>query len=67
MPPDGIDIADITRMADAATLARDLINTPANDMGPQELAQAAQQLAQRFGARFDCIVGDELTRQELSR
>jgi len=32
--PDRIDIADISRMADAASLARDLINTPANDMGP---------------------------------
>ena len=44
-------------------LARDLINTPANDMGPEELAQAAQQLAARFGAEFSCIVGDELERR----
>ena len=42
VPPDGVDVADITRMAEAATLARDLINTPSNDMGPEELAQAAQ-------------------------
>ena len=35
--PDGIDIADISRMAEAAALARDLINTPANDMGPADL------------------------------
>jgi leucyl aminopeptidase len=63
VPPDGIDVADITRMAEAVTLARDLINTPSNDMGPEELAQAAQQLAQRFGADFNCIVGDDLTRQ----
>jgi leucyl aminopeptidase len=34
VPPDGVDIADLTRMANAAALARDLINTPANDMGP---------------------------------
>jgi leucyl aminopeptidase len=60
VPPDGIDIAAITRMADAVTLARDLINTPSNDMGPHELALAAQQLAQRFGADFSCAVGDEL-------
>src|SRR4030081_4064335 len=32
VPSDGVAIADITRMAEAATLARDLINTPANDM-----------------------------------
>src|SRR5213078_2886458 len=63
VPPDGIDVSDIMRMADAASLARDLINTPSNDMGPEELAQAAQALATRFGASFNCIVGDELVRQ----
>ena len=60
VPPDGVDVADITRMADAVALARDLINTPANDMGPEELALAAQQLAARFGAGFSCIAGDDL-------
>jgi leucyl aminopeptidase len=65
VPPNGIDAADITRMADAAALARDLINTPANDMGPAELALAAQHLARRFGADFNCIVGDDLTRQNF--
>jgi leucyl aminopeptidase len=65
VPPDGIDVADIARMAEAVTLARDLINTPSNDMGPEELAQAAQQLAARFGADFNCIVGDDLTRQNF--
>jgi leucyl aminopeptidase len=65
VPPDGIDIADITRMAEAAALARDLINTPSNDMGPEELAQAAEQLAKRFGASFSCITGDDLIRQNF--
>ena len=65
VPPDGIDIADIARMAEAAALARDLINTPSNDMGPEELAQAAQALATRFGATFNCIVGDELVKQNF--
>jgi leucyl aminopeptidase len=65
VPPDGIDAADITRMAEAVTLARDLINTPSNDMGPEQLAQAAQLLAARFGADFNCIVGDDLTRQNF--
>src|SRR5450631_1666890 len=65
VPPDGIDVAAITRMAEAACLARDLINTPSNDMGPEELALAAQQLAKRFGASFSCIVGEELTRQNF--
>jgi len=56
VPPDGVDVAAIARMAEAATLARDLINTPSNDMGPEELALAARELASRFGASFSCIV-----------
>ncbi|MHC4049070.1 leucyl aminopeptidase family protein [Bradyrhizobium sp. 25ACV] len=60
VPPDGIDAVEIERIADAAMLARDLINTPSNDMGPAELAAAAQDLAAEFGASFACIVGDEL-------
>jgi leucyl aminopeptidase len=65
LAPDGVDVADIARMAEAAHLARDLINTPSNDLGPEELAQASQQLAERFGANFNCIVGDDLTRQNF--
>jgi leucyl aminopeptidase len=65
VPPDGVDIADIARMAEAAGLARDLINTPSNDMGPEQLALAAEQLAKRFGADFSCIVGDDLIRQNF--
>src|SRR6201991_2953244 len=65
VPPEGVDVAEISRMAEAAVLARDLINTPANDMGPEELAAAAQQLANRYGANFHCIVGDDLVRQNF--
>jgi len=60
VPPDGVDAAEISRIADAAMLARDLINTPANDMGPEELAATAQVLAAEYGASFTCIVGDDL-------
>jgi len=63
--PEGVDIIGISRMAEAATLARDLINTPSNDMGPEQLAQAAQHLAERFGASFNCIVGDDLIGQNF--
>src|ERR1700737_414812 len=65
VPPDGVDVAAISRMAEAVSLARDLINTPSNDMGPEQLALAAQHLAERFGANFSCTVGDELTRQNF--
>jgi leucyl aminopeptidase len=65
VPPEGVEVAEISRMAEATALARDLINTPANDMGPEELAAAAQQLADRYGGNFHCIVGDDLTRQNF--
>ncbi|HEY0331073.1 MAG TPA: leucyl aminopeptidase family protein [Rhodopseudomonas sp.] len=60
VPPEGIDFDDVSRIVEAVTLARDLINTPANDMGPEQLAAAARELAERFGASFNCTVGDEL-------
>jgi leucyl aminopeptidase len=60
VPPEGVDAVEITRIADAAVLARDLINTPSNDMGPEELAAAAQVLATEFDASFGCTVGDDL-------
>ena len=63
--PDGVDVTAVSRTVEAATLARDLINTPSNDMGPEELARAAQALAERFGASFNCITGEELTRQNF--
>src|SRR5262245_18434743 len=55
-----LDGEELTRMAEAASLARDLINIPANDMGPGELSDAARSLADRFGATFSCVVGEEL-------
>ncbi|OSQ40621.1 leucyl aminopeptidase family protein [Thalassospira mesophila] len=44
-------------------LTRDLINVPANDMGPVELAAAAQTLADEFSATITTIVGDDLETQ----
>ena len=41
-------------------LTRDLVNTPAQDMMPQHLAEQAQQLAERFGGEFRETIGDEL-------
>jgi leucyl aminopeptidase len=62
VPPDGVDAAELTRMAEAAYLARDLINTPSNDMGPQELEAAARDVAARFDTSFNCISGEELAK-----
>ncbi len=62
VPPDGVDAADLTRMADATSLARDLINTPSNDMGPEQLEAAARDLAAGFDTSFNCILGEELAK-----
>jgi leucyl aminopeptidase len=59
-PPAGIDTTDLTRIIEGVTLARDLINTPANDMGPDDLDQAARTLAARHGADVRTLVGDQL-------
>ena len=63
--PDGVDATDIGRMAEAAMLARDLVNTPSNDMGPAELELAARKLAERFGASFTCITGADLAKENF--
>ncbi len=59
-PPEGADIPLARRLARAVGLARDLINTPANDMGPQDLEHAARGVAQAYGAEVHVIVGDDL-------
>ncbi len=64
-PPKSNDIDDLSRIVEAVYLARDLINTPANDMGPDELAAAVHTLAARHGAEVRTIVGDDLQRQNF--
>ncbi len=58
--PDGADRPAVTRTAEAVCLARDLINTPAQDMGPSALAAAARHVAEAAGAAFHVIEGDAL-------
>lgn len=61
--PDGCDVAHVERTAQALAFGRDLINTPAGDMGPAELAAEARMLAERRGARCRVIEGDALLEQ----
>jgi leucyl aminopeptidase len=63
--PDGIDGDELSRIIEGVYLARDLINTPANDMGPAELEEAARELASRHGAQSHAIVGDDLLERNL--
>ncbi|HWY60708.1 MAG TPA: leucyl aminopeptidase family protein [Rhizomicrobium sp.] len=55
--PLGVDGEEISHIAENIFLARDLINTPPNDMGPEELAAAASALAKKHGAKFRVISG----------
>ena len=58
--PKGADRGLVERLAGAVFLARDLINTPASDMGPAELAEAAIHVAEKADARHRVISGDAL-------
>jgi len=58
--PESADRAEVERVATATALVRDLINTPAADLGPAELAGAADRLAAQYGATTRVIVGEAL-------
>ncbi|SHE29600.1 leucyl aminopeptidase [Ruegeria intermedia] len=58
--PDGVNAARVEIMANAEALIRDLVNTPAADMGPDQLQAAAEALAGEFGAQFEVTRGDAL-------
>jgi leucyl aminopeptidase len=57
------DHAQVLSQADAICMARDLINTPANLLGPVELAEFAVGVGRRFGAETTMIAGDTLDRE----
>jgi leucyl aminopeptidase len=58
--PPGVDAARVERVAAAVALGRDLVNTPANDMGPDALEAAALKLASRCKAKSSVTRGDKL-------
>lgn len=61
--PDDADRGHVQRVAHGLFMARDLVNTPAGDLGPAELAQAAERVAKQHGASFSVIEGRELIAQ----
>lgn len=63
--PDGINAARIEAMANAEALTRDLVNTPTSDMGPDQLQQAVEVLADEFGASCKVITGHALLDQNF--
>ncbi|KPP93167.1 MAG: leucyl aminopeptidase [Rhodobacteraceae bacterium HLUCCA08] len=63
--PGGVDAARLELLAAGEALTRDLINTPASDMGPDALEAAARDLAAEFGAGVAVIHGGELLERNL--
>lgn len=60
---DDLDAGHIADAIAASALGRDLINTPAGDMGPVALHQAAADLAETHGATLSATIGDDLITQ----
>jgi leucyl aminopeptidase len=57
--------AKVLPCVDAVFKVRDLINTPAEDLGPEDLGMVLEGLAQKYQAKFSSIVGDELLGQNF--
>jgi len=58
-------VREALEMAQAVRLVRDLVNTPAEAMGPEELSDAVREQSDLFGGEFDEWVGDELLAQNF--
>ena len=63
--PKTINCDRILKFAEAEALARNLINTPTSDMGPENLASAVKNLANKFDAEYSEIVGKNLIQQNF--
>jgi leucyl aminopeptidase len=57
---EGCDVAEVRQVAHACALARDMINTPANDMGPRQIETIAREIAEQHGAQITVIEGEGL-------
>jgi leucyl aminopeptidase len=64
--PNRVDRVQLESIAAAVALGRDLINTPANDLGPQALEEAVVGLAEKHGTRCNIVRGDELLAQNFA-
>ena len=51
---------EVKALTKAVALVRDLVNTPAEDLGPQQLGEALAAVASEHGGEFGEVVGDEL-------
>jgi len=58
--PEGCDLDLAVAVTHACALARDMVNTPANDMGPLQIETIAREIAEQFGASISVVVGEDL-------
>jgi leucyl aminopeptidase len=58
--PDGVDVAEVSRIAAACALAREMVDTPAADMGPLQIETIAREIAESAGAMITVTTGDAL-------
>lgn len=58
--PAGAEEARVRSTVEAVWLARDLINTPASDLGPEEIEAAVRAVGAKHGAKVSAVVGEEL-------
>jgi leucyl aminopeptidase len=54
------DHAETQAIAHACALARDMVNTPANDLGPRQIETIAREIAEQYGAAISVVTGDAL-------
>jgi leucyl aminopeptidase len=57
---DPAHIEELVRLAEATALVRDLVNTPAADLGPAELEEAARRIATAAGVQLTVTQGEAL-------
>jgi leucyl aminopeptidase len=63
--PEGADAAEVERLAAAAFLARDLVNTPASDLGPDTLEKEIRAVAKRHKLDVKVVAGDDLLKENF--
>jgi leucyl aminopeptidase len=56
----GVDVAEVRQVAHACALARDMVNTPANDLGPLQIETIGREIAEQYGAQIAVVTGDDL-------
>ena len=56
----GADLAEVIAISHACALCRDMVNTPANDLGPRQIETIAREVAEQYAAQMTVVVGDDL-------